>query len=89
MSLADRIKTAQTQPNSSNDGCRSCLWMATVDADTLKLINEWIAAKNSGMQLHDILSTPGEDCSTNLLDVSYSAWRGHLRHHLDRWSDAK
>lgn len=85
MSLADRLRTAQITPNKANDGCHSCQWLADLDADTIRLINEWIEQGHSKMQLHDILSTPGEDCADNLLPVSYTAWRMHMRHHLDRW----
>ena len=89
MSLADRLRNTPGIPNKANAGCRSCLWLGTIDADTLALINEWIAEGHSSMQLHEIISTPGEDCPDKLLDVSYSAWRAHTRHHRDRWGNAK
>lgn len=89
MSLADRLRSTQASPNRANAGCHSCLWLATIDAETLALINKWTDEGHSAMQLHEILSTPGEDCSDNLLDVSYSAWRAHMRHHRDRWGDAE
>lgn len=88
MSLADRLRTAQADPNQANAGCRSCIWLGTIDSEALALINEWLTEGHSTMQLHDIISTPGDDYP-NSLDVSYSAWRAHMRHHRERWDNAK
>lgn len=88
MSLGDRLRNAKAEPNKANIGCRSCAWLSTLDAETLALINQWAADGHSTMQLHDIISTPGDDYNDNLLDVSYSAWRAHMRHHRDRWDNA-
>ena len=86
MSLADRLRTAQEDPNQANAGCRSCIWLGTIDTEALALINDWIAEGYSTMQLHEVISASGEDYS---LDVSYSAWRAHMRHHRERWVNAK
>jgi hypothetical protein len=51
------------------------------------MINDWITEGYSTMQLHEVISAPGEDYGS--LDVSYSAWRTHMRHHRDRWDNAK
>ena len=82
MSLADRIRSAQ--PNAANAGCRTCHWWKTITPETQRLINEWLAAKYSVLQLYDILSTPGEDITEPLLPVSATGFRMHAKHHAEK-----
>ena len=78
MSLAKRLKSAQINP--ANKGCQSCRWWKLQTAETRALINEWINADRSSMQLHGILSSDSDN-PTEVLTVSYSAWQNHLKHH--------
>ena len=82
MSLAKRLKS--TQAKASNDGCQTCKWWKAQDSETKSLINDWLDAGRSTMQLHNILSTSIDDDDVDpaeLLNVGYSAWWNHLKHH--------
>ena len=81
MSLANRLKSARVKV--SNQGCQSCKWWKNQTSETKSLINAWLDADNSSMQLHTILSS-SDDSNVDpdeLLNVSYSAWRNHIKHH--------
>lgn len=85
MSLADRIKNAQPNANRSNSGCHTCRWWKTTTKETQQLINEWLEAGHSKMELHSILSTPSDDVdSSELLPVTFSAWNNHVKNHREK-----
>lgn len=88
MTLSDRIREAQEKANYVNNGCRSCHWWSTISDETRALINDWIDAENSRLQLYIILSANVEGQDEPPLDVSDSAWRTHLRHHNERCRNA-
>jgi hypothetical protein len=89
MSLANRLKSAQVKV--SNQGCQSCKWWETQTPETKSLINAWLDAGNSSMQLHDILSSnpDGSVDPAELLTVSYSAWQNHVKHHDEMCREPK
>jgi hypothetical protein len=89
MSLAKRLKSAQTKV--SNKGCQTCKWWGIQTAETRSLINDWLDAGRSSMQLHDILSSSDDDNadSAELLKVCYSAWQNHLKHHDETCREPK
>ena len=88
MSLAKRLKSAQAKV--SNQGCQTCRWWKTQNNETKSLINEWIDAGRSSMQLHDILSSTDDGVDpSELLNVSYSAWQNHLKHHDEMCRELK
>lgn len=86
MSLAKRLKSARVKV--SNSGCQSCKWWRAQTPETKALINEWLKADRSSMQLHSILSDNSAD-SVEVLKVSYSAWRNHLKHHDEMLREPK
>lgn len=77
MSLAKRLKSAQAKV--ANKGCQTCKWWDTQTDETKSLINAWLDAGNSSMQLHAILSSSSDPAE--LLNVCYSAWQNHVKHH--------
>jgi hypothetical protein len=81
MSLAKRLMSAQA--NVSNKGCQTCKWWSTQTSETKSLINAWLDGGSSSMQLHEILSSSTDDSvdPSELLNVSYSAWQNHIKHH--------
>lgn len=88
MSLAKRLKSAHKKV--SNNGCQTCKWWRTQPAETQSLINDWLDSGRSLMQLHDILSSSDDSVdSAELLKVSYSAWRNHLKHHDEMFREPK
>lgn len=86
MSLAKKLKLAQTK--AANRGCQSCKWWAMQTSETKALINEWLDADRSSMQLHGILSSDSDN-PTEVLRVSYSAWQSHLKHHDEMFRESK
>ena len=88
MSLAARLKSAQAKV--SNQGCRSCKWWEAQTAETKSLINAWLDAGNSSMQLHAILSSSDDAVEpSELLDVCYTAWQNHVKHHDEMCRESK
>jgi hypothetical protein len=88
MSLAARLKSAQAKV--SNQGCRSCKWWETQTPETKSLINAWLDAGNSSMQLHAILSSSDDGVDpAELLDVCYTAWQNHVKHHDETCREPK
>lgn len=83
MSLAKRLKSAKAKV--SNRGCQTCKWWGIQTEETKSLINAWLDAGNSSMQLHSILSTDPDE----FLGVSYSAWRNHVKHHDEMCREPK
>lgn len=84
MSLATRLKSAQAEAKVANKGCQTCKWWGHQTDETKDLINAWLDAGNSSMQLHAILTTISDDVDpAELLNVSYTAWRNHVKHHSD------
>lgn len=86
MSLAKRLKSAEAKI--SNKGCQTCKWWNTQTSETKSLINEWLDADRSSMQLHDILSSTDDDPGERLT-VCYSAWQNHLKHHEEMCREPK
>lgn len=84
MSLSARIRSAT--PAYNNRGCRSCEWFTeSITDETRQLINEWIDGKHSLMQLFAIVTErDDEDSDIEPLEVSYTAWRMHVKHHNER-----
>lgn len=83
MSLYDRIRSAQ--PGYNNRGCRSCEWfLESITAETRALIDDWIDGQHSLMQLFAIITESDDDTDSPPLDVSYTAWRMHVKHHVER-----
>ena len=83
MSLSQRLKSAQ--PNRSNKLCATCEWWKKIRPETRRLIQEWLDdPTRSRTQLHEIISSPGDDVDEPVLEVSVSAWRLHLKHHEER-----
>lgn len=88
MSLANRLKSAQAKV--SNQGCQTCKWWRTQTSETRSLINSWLEAGRSSMQLHAILSSSDDGAdSSELLEVCYSAWQNHLKHHDEMCREPK
>ena len=88
MSLASRIKSVRAKV--SNQGCQSCKWWAAQTAETKSLINAWLDAGNSSMQLHAILSSSDDNADpSELLNVCYTAWLNHLKHHDEMFRESK
>ncbi len=88
MSLADKLKSAQAKV--SNQGCQTCKWWKAQTSETKSLINRWLDAGNSSMQLHALLSSSDDSVdSAELLNVCYSAWQNHLKHHDEMCRESK
>ena len=80
MSLSDRIRSAQSEANPANRGCRSCQWFADQTAETQALVNEWIDNGHSLLQLYQIIAKPDEDDPDYIpLPISDTGWRNHVR----------
>lgn len=73
MGLSDRL--AETTPNKSNRGCRTCQWLLTLGESDLAAFHNWIADGNSVMQLHKVCNSDPD----NPLPVSFTALRNHVR----------
>ena len=77
MSLADSLKNLvrDGRAKDSNDGCRTCRWLAAQSPADRKAFDEWVGAGRSQSQLYDVLTS---------LDypVSLSGLRNHLKHHV-------
>jgi hypothetical protein len=84
LSIETRLQTAQR--GRSNRSCQSCQWWQNSITDkTRQLVNEWIDADHSLLQLHDILTQDDDDDPDNKpLRVSITGWRMHLKHHDER-----
>lgn len=81
-SLTERLKSAQ--PNQANRKlCKTCLWLDTVPQQVRDLISDWLEQDHSAAQLHEILSSPSDD--VHPLNISITGFRGHVKHHFERW----
>lgn len=90
MSLAARLKSAQAQAKVSNQGCQTCKWWKAQSNETKSLITAWLNEGKSSMQLHAILSSSDDNADpAELLNVCYSAWQNHLKHHDEMCRESK
>lgn len=72
MSLASRLGSVQVTP--TNHGCRTCRYLLTLSHEDRTAFDDWMAAGHSATQLWEI-------CLTEGLEISYTGFLHHRRHH--------
>lgn len=81
-SLNERISTAQHTARAANiGGCVTCRWWEQISEETRTLVNEWIDAGHSRRQLWEIVTSPSDDSTDPVLEISNTGFRLHLNHH--------
>lgn len=73
MSLKARLTSAQAMP-SNVGGCKTCVFLDTLDLDDRRAFDSWLAESKSVAQLWEI-------CVAEGLTVTSTPFRNHVRHH--------
>lgn len=79
MSLSEQLTkiVAKGEARATNNGCRTCQWLDTLDPEDRNAFNDWITSSRSLSQLWDIAQENDPP-----YPVSLSALRQHVKQHV-------